>query len=85
MLNPILWQQKLWFPLHTRLHRRPDQVVENEYYVHKEGKIQRLELLLSLLAQVKCVRHMEVAERDVPPSHRTEPTIKGVPNVLQYL
>ena len=53
-------------------------MVENEYYVHKEGKTQRLELLLSLPTQMKCVRHMSVVKRDVPTSHRTEPTIKGV-------
>lgn len=53
MLNRVLWQQRLRLPLHTRLERRPDQVVEQERSVHKECKAQHLEPLESLPAQAE--------------------------------
>ena len=53
MLNRVLWQQRLRLPLHTRLERRPDQVVEQERSVYKEGKTQHLEPLESLPAQAE--------------------------------
>ena len=50
-LNQVLWQQKLRLPLHKRLHRRPDQVAAQEYYVHKDGTAHHLELRESITAQ----------------------------------
>jgi hypothetical protein len=43
MLDGVLGQQRLRLPLHARLERRPNQIVEKERSVHQERKAQHLE------------------------------------------
>jgi hypothetical protein len=53
MLNRILHQQRLRVPLHARLQRRPNQVVEQERAIHQQRKSTNLQPLERLPAEAK--------------------------------